>query len=344
MSTFIAQSVLSESSQRHACRSLFQIPDAPLSYRLQAKVKVNQPGDKYEQEADRVAEQVMRMPEPSVQRQCSCGKGSASCECEECKKKKVPASGFLQREATSAMGGFTAPPCVNEVLSSPGSPLPESTRTFMESRFGHDFSHVRVHTGVRAAESAAAVQAKAYTASNHVVFGAGQDQFETHDGRSLLAHELTHVIQQRRETTPQVRRMRLPVPGSPPLCGKTLTHIHIEPPRARPLEPCQPASVMVTRMNIVGRDTTRGTSPSGSMVFNLHVGYYVDPATGRYCGIVDDSKGCVAGRCMVLGCFPTLKEVLDALLNALQTLLIAAGLVALAALAALLLGPLLAFA
>ncbi|MEI8211047.1 MAG: DUF4157 domain-containing protein [Planctomycetota bacterium] len=161
--------------------------------KFQPKLIVNTSGDKYEREADRVAEQVMRMPEPSLQRQCSCGKSASNGECEECKKKKQPASGTIQRKSASAEGGIAAPPIVNDVIGSSGSPLPTSTRSFMETRFGQDFSHVRVHTDHRAAESAAAVQARAYTVGNNIVFGKGETP--TADGR-LLAHELTHVVQQ----------------------------------------------------------------------------------------------------------------------------------------------------
>jgi len=101
-----------------------------------------------------------------------------------------------QMEATSAV-----PPIVHEVLSSPGRPLDASTRTFMESRFGHDFSQVRVHTDARAAESARAVNSRAYTVGKDVVFGAEQYMPQTKDGRCLLVHELTHVIQQSRESS-----------------------------------------------------------------------------------------------------------------------------------------------
>jgi hypothetical protein len=134
---------------------------------------------------------------PVLQRTCDCGQHtSGGGECEECKKKKkVP----LQRHASG--GGAlpvspVAPPIVHEVLRSPGRPLEEDTRTFMESRFRHDFSQVRVHTDQRSAESAHAVSAHAYTVGRHVVFGAGEYRPRTSEGRSLLSHELTHVVQQ----------------------------------------------------------------------------------------------------------------------------------------------------
>jgi len=88
------------------------------------------------------------------------------------------------------------PPVVHEVLRSPGQPLDLKTRGFMESRFGHDFSQVRVHTDGKAAESAASVYASAYTVGDHLVFNQAKYSPNTYDGRQLIAHELTHVVQQ----------------------------------------------------------------------------------------------------------------------------------------------------
>jgi Domain of unknown function (DUF4157) len=90
----------------------------------------------------------------------------------------------------------TAPPVVHDVLRSPGHPLDEATRGFMERRFDHDFSQVRVHNDAQASESADAVNATAYTVGRHVVFGAGQYQPSRDQGRELIAHELTHVLHQ----------------------------------------------------------------------------------------------------------------------------------------------------
>ncbi|HMN29260.1 MAG TPA: DUF4157 domain-containing protein, partial [Caldilineaceae bacterium] len=102
-----------------------------------------------------------------------------------------------KRVQASVTGQIAAPPIVNEVLRSPGQPLDPATRAFMEPRFGHDFSHVRVHTDAHAAKSARAVGALAYTVGNNVVFGANQYSSATYHGRELLAHELAHTVQQR---------------------------------------------------------------------------------------------------------------------------------------------------
>ncbi len=103
----------------------------------------------------------------------------------------------MQRQAVTQAEPATAPPIVHKVLHSSGQPLNADTRTFMEPRFGHDFSQVRVHTDAKAAESARAVNALAYTVGRDIVFGAGHYTPETTTGKGLLAHELTHVIQQR---------------------------------------------------------------------------------------------------------------------------------------------------
>ncbi|BAZ37710.1 hypothetical protein NIES4101_36330 [Calothrix sp. NIES-4101] len=129
-----------------------------------------------------------------LQRKCeTCGQHTvAGEECEGCSKKRQ----LLQRRATNQAESSEVPPIVHEVLSSPGQPLDKATRDFMEPRFGHDFSQVRVHTDRAAAESARSVNALAYTVGRNVVFGTGQYAPKTKTGEGLLAHELTHVVQQ----------------------------------------------------------------------------------------------------------------------------------------------------
>lgn len=102
-------------------------------------------------------------------------------------------SSILQRKATN----HTEPPIVHEVLHFPGQPLDSATRTFMEPRFGHDFSQVRVHANTQSAKSARSMNALAYTVGNNIAFAENQYAPDTRNGRSLIAHELTHVIQQR---------------------------------------------------------------------------------------------------------------------------------------------------
>jgi hypothetical protein len=130
-----------------------------------------------------------------LQRKCTCGgTPGPSGECEECRKKRLQRK--TQNSKVGTRNDSSVPLVVHEVLSSPGRPLDPATRAFMEPRFGHDFSGVRVHTDTKAAESAAAVNARAYTVGKTVVFGAGQYAPDMTDGRRLMAHELTHVVQQ----------------------------------------------------------------------------------------------------------------------------------------------------
>lgn len=129
-----------------------------------------------------------------LQRKCTeCGQHTiASSECSECQKQKLP----LQRRSDHKTEPNPAPPIVHEVLASPGKAIDPETKGFMESRFGQDFSRVRIHTNQQAASSAQAVNAQAYTVGDHVVFASDQYQPKTKAGRSLLAHELTHTLQQ----------------------------------------------------------------------------------------------------------------------------------------------------
>jgi Domain of unknown function (DUF4157) len=128
----------------------------------------------------------------TLQRKCACGNHTNGSECEACSQKRLN----LQRRAVDNRSEHTeVPSIVHEVLRSPGRPLDAETRAFMEPRFGHDFSHVRVHTDAKAAASALAVNALAYTVGRDVVFGSGQYAPATGVGQSLLAHELAHIIQ-----------------------------------------------------------------------------------------------------------------------------------------------------
>jgi outer membrane protein OmpA-like peptidoglycan-associated protein len=132
-------------------------------------------------------------PRIALQRKCDCGRHTlAGGECEECKKKETT----LQRHPDGSAGTNSIPPIVREVLDSPGQPLDRNTRTFFEPRFGRDFSQVRVHTDTKAADSATSVNALAYTVGHDVVFGPGQYESQDEKSHHLLAHELTHVVQQ----------------------------------------------------------------------------------------------------------------------------------------------------
>jgi hypothetical protein len=162
---------------------------------IQTKLKIGEPGDKYEQEADRIADEVMRMPEPSVQRQL---------EPEEEEEEMVQRRAIANSISPISEGSNESeiPSILHEVLQSPGSPLDSQTRLFMESRLGNDFRQVRVHKDSQAIASAQMLNAKAYTLGQNVVFGEGQYTPETLPGKRLLAHELAHTLQQTRRSEP----------------------------------------------------------------------------------------------------------------------------------------------
>jgi hypothetical protein len=172
---------------------------------LPRKLAVGAADDAFEREADQIADRVMRMPEPAaaiataaaprISRKCACGgDAGASGECAECQEKR---EGTLQRRAANGARSEAVPPIVHEVLRSPGTQLDQATRSFFEPRVGHDFSRVRVHADARAAASARAVDATAYTVGHHVVFKSGRYAPASDDGKRLLGHELVHVVQQR---------------------------------------------------------------------------------------------------------------------------------------------------
>lgn len=167
-------------------------PRCKNNYMIQAKLKINEPGDTYEQEADRIAETVVESKtSPLLQRKCACAGGTPCPECEEEKK------ALIQRktEQSSDIVGTSVPDNFLQNLG-PGQPLDPVNRAFFEHHFGYDFSHVRVHAGGQAAESARAVNALAYTVGSDLVFGAGQFSPYTEAGKKLLSHELAHVVQQ----------------------------------------------------------------------------------------------------------------------------------------------------
>ena len=164
------------------------------SVQPQAKLTVSQPGDVHEQEADRVADEVMRMPAPSLQRVCQECEEEISRQPMEEEEEEMQ----LHRQATgtgTVDGGIEAD--VSALRQSGGQPLSDSARAFFEPRFGASFEDVRVHSDPAAGQVASDVQARAFTVGPDIFFAPGQHSPESEAGRKLLAHELTHVLQQR---------------------------------------------------------------------------------------------------------------------------------------------------
>ena len=185
-------------AQRAAIRHILRGP------RLQAKLTIGAPNGKYEKEADRVADAVMRMAEPQLQRACACGGRCPECQAEQLDQEDKRLQ--TKRVTASNTRQIAAPPIVREALRSPGQPLDAATKAYFGPRFGHDFSKVRVHSDIRASEAAQAVSAKAFTVGQDIVFGTGQYDPKVSDGSRLLAHELTHVVQQQGDERGLVQR------------------------------------------------------------------------------------------------------------------------------------------
>lgn len=196
---------------------------------VQPKFSLNNPNDIYEQEADAMADKVMRMPlnkneapffRPitisSVQRKCAaCGEEEKELQRKEENDENVADSYVFQNYIGS--------------LNSKGESLPAGTRSFFEPRFGHDFSNVKVHTDNLAAKSARSVNALAYTSGNNIVFNNGQYSPGTDSGKKLLGHELTHVIQQNNSMPLNIQRMTIGG-GAPPARFVAESNARVVPP------------------------------------------------------------------------------------------------------------------
>jgi hypothetical protein len=161
----------------------------------QPGLTVSTPGNVYEQEADRVADQVIRG------------------------KPQQRSSLQLKAVAQNDAGQMAVPSAVRETLYSPGQPMDLATRRFMESRMDHDFSQVRVHADTNAKKSANVMGARAYTVGSNVVFGNGQYAPGTSAGRHLLAHELTHVVQQQSSMSSPAVQLQDDESWTPPTAG-----------------------------------------------------------------------------------------------------------------------------
>ncbi len=171
-------------------------PECQSKKKIQTKLAIGASNDPLEQEADRVADQVLAAPaNPATS----------------------TTAPRIQRHMGQAGGDAltAAPASVDQVLASPGKPLDVALQHDMRQRFNHDFSRVRIHSDITAAQSALEVNAHAYTAGNSIVFGANQFAPATHSGRRLLAHELTHVVQQSGVSAQLQRQVASDTPADP---------------------------------------------------------------------------------------------------------------------------------
>ncbi|HEY5751980.1 MAG TPA: DUF4157 domain-containing protein [Chthoniobacterales bacterium] len=154
------------------------IPSAPFPPFVQAKLRIGPPADRFEQEADHVAEKIMHTPMPSES------------------VAPMPTTRAIDKQPAASTIS-----CLGN-----GRPLDRGERAFFEPRFLSDLGRVRLHNGPAAAQSAGAIQARAFTIGQHIAFGEGQYHSETNAGKRLLAHELAHTIQQQGTHSPLIQR------------------------------------------------------------------------------------------------------------------------------------------
>lgn len=169
---------------------------------FQPKLTVNQPNDIHEQEADAMADKVMRMADnPAASNTFfKPADGEVQRKCQACEEEDK----FVHRKESDGNGMQGEHDLDNYVgsLGASGQPMPESSRKFFEPKFGRDFSNVKIHTDSVAAKSAQSINALAYTTGNNIVFNSGQFAPDSDSGKKLMAHELTHVVQQSNNIQP----------------------------------------------------------------------------------------------------------------------------------------------
>jgi hypothetical protein len=174
----------------------------PSKLRVHKKLSVGAVNDPLEYEADAMADKVMKTPDDqTIQRKASCSCNDYDDEHVHLKPLANQVTPFIQAKGDE---GSTVSNSVSDRVKSTmggGSPLSDSTKSFMENRFGTDFSDVKIHTGDESIQLSQELNAKAFTVSNNVYFNSGQYQPDTSSGKHLLAHELTHVVQQGKEVS-----------------------------------------------------------------------------------------------------------------------------------------------
>ena len=178
---------------------------------LQAKLDVSRPGDVHEREADAIAAEVLTMPQPIVPAEplsaTPAGGGfvhrateepdeAEATGVEEVEEEKTDDGETIQRRTENSDQGGSDPEQASPAVQGQGAALPAAERAYFEPRLGRNLGEVRVHSGHDAAASAQSLNAQAYTLGDNVVFGPGRYAPGTPSGRSLIAHELAHVIQQ----------------------------------------------------------------------------------------------------------------------------------------------------
>jgi len=174
---------------------------------IQPKLKIGSPDDQYERQADRVADAVVSSPAPGIQQQSmEEEEETLQRKCSDCEKEEE-----IQMKSDSGQPAGTAPPGISQKIQNAagGTQLPDSLNSEMSQKMGVDFSNVNVHTGPEASRLNQSLGARAFTHGNHIFFNSGEYNPGSREGKRLLAHELTHVVQQRHGTL-VIQKFELP--------------------------------------------------------------------------------------------------------------------------------------
>lgn len=230
--------------------------------RPQARLAVSQPSDPAEFEAEAIADRVMRMGSPEA---AGAEPGSAA-------GPRTGGGPTVHRAATEPAVAEDASSTVQKGIAGGGQALDEQTRAFMEPRFGHDFSQVRVHTDAQATESAQAMRAHAYTVGRDIVFGNGQYAPGTQQGLHLLAHELTHVVQQTGGTASRAVVQRDAAPEAP-------KEEENAPPQ--PEKSASPEAEKDAPANTAAEQATPANTPSPNVSTDWFIDYFHLPMSGQ---------------------------------------------------------------
>ncbi len=195
----VAKKIGETQGNRHLQRVMTSLKDTP----VQTKLSVSEPGDEYELEADQVAEQVMKMPAPATPPPPPTDGDDGAGEDPRNHNRPASLNRYVQRTAamrsSDGIGGNEVDAGVESRIQNMqrgGTPMPQTERDFFESRMGVDLGNVKIHNDSEAAATSEKLNAQAYTVGSNIAFGAGKYAPGTTAGRRLMAHELTHVVQQ----------------------------------------------------------------------------------------------------------------------------------------------------
>ncbi len=228
------------------------------------------------------------LQQPAVQRKCD------DCEKEEKvqkKEDKKEEDQQVQKKGNDSTVSAGTPSSYTNNLSGKGNPLPKSAQQFFGARMGYDFSDVKVHTDKDAADSAKAIHAKAYTLGNNIVFNEGEYNSESNEGKKLMAHELTHVMQQHKK---QVHRKQ----ADEETKTEELSPNEIDQPQKEELAPVFVAGVGTNTENKIAFANCEGVSVEGNTVANYDHGTY--SASSSSVTKAESCDGCTENDCLTI--------------------------------------------